>query len=208
MKNKLFDIILWIITIIFVGMVLILPDTIPIHWNINGQIDHYGSKYFCLILSFLPFLSYYGMLFTKKIDPNQNEIKARKETYEFMRKVIALLFIAIQVFFYYMILAKEANVQIGLCFILGIFLIIIGNYMPKVPQNYFLGVRTPWALKNEIVWKKTNKVGGYCFIGLGILIMIAVFLNEAGFYLIVLGCIVVVVVPMVYSYLIYQNRDR
>ena len=148
------------------------------------------------------------MLFTKKIDPNQKEIKARKETYEFMRKIIALLFIAIQVFFYYTILVKEANVQVGLCFILGIFLIIIGNYMPKVPQNYFLGVKTPWALKSEIVWKKTNKVGGYCFIGFGLLIMIAGFLNEAGFYLIVLGCIVIVIIPMVYSYLIYQNKDK
>lgn len=208
MKSKLFDIILWIITIVFVGIMLVLPDTIPIHWSLNGQIDQYGSKYFCLILSFLPLLSYYGMLFTKKIDPNQKEIKARKETYEFMRKIIALLFIAIQVFFYYTILVKEANVQVGLCFILGIFLIIIGNYMPKVPQNYFLGVKTPWALKSEIVWKKTNKVGGYCFIGFGLLIMIAGFLNEAGFYLIVLGCIVIVIIPMVYSYLIYQNKDK
>ena len=76
MKSKLFDIILWIITIVFIGIMLVLPNTIPIHWSLNGQIDQYGSKYFCLILSFLPLLSYYGMLFTKKIDPNQKEIKA------------------------------------------------------------------------------------------------------------------------------------
>ena len=44
MKSKLFDIILWIITIVFIGIMLVLPNTIPIHWRLNGQIDQYGSK--------------------------------------------------------------------------------------------------------------------------------------------------------------------
>lgn len=208
MKNKLFDIILWIVTFVFVAMIFLLPETIPIHWNLNGEVDNYGSRYFCLILSFLPIISYYGMLLTRNIDPNQKEIEARIDTYEFMRKLISSLFIAIQIFFYYMVLVKNANVQIGLCTILGIFLIAIGNYLPKVPQNYFLGVKTPWALKNDIVWKKTNKVGGYCFVGFGLLIIVAGFIKHIGFYLIVLGCLIIVIIPLVYSYFIYKKIDK
>lgn len=207
MKNKIFVIFLWIMTFVFLILVFYLPEIIPIHWGMDGQADQYGSRYFALLFVVLPVIVNYGMILTKKIDPNQNKIKIRSETYELMRKLISLMFICMGIFFYYMLFIEDAYIQNGICFILGVFLIAIGNYMPKVPQNYFLGVKTPWSLKDEIVWKKTNKIGGYCIIGLGILIIIAGWMKKEGMYLIIAGCIAVVVIPYVYSYIIYDKKE-
>ena len=30
--------------------------------------------------------------------------------------------------------------------------------MPSLKQNYFIGIKTPWTLENEMVWKKTHRI--------------------------------------------------
>lgn len=205
MKNKYFQIFLWCMTFILVGMIILLPQTVPIHWNMNGDIDHYASRYVCIILMLAPILIYYGMEFTRKVDPNQNKIKKRILTYELMKRIMALLFIVFDVSYYYMILIEDAHIQVVMCLILGLFMITIGNYMPKVPQNYFLGIRTPWTLKNEIVWKRTHKAGGYAFIVFGIAIILTGFFGEFGFYFIIFLSIIFVVYLYIYSYFIYKE---
>lgn len=33
--------------------------------------------------------------------------------------------------------------------------------MEKIKPNHYFGIKTPWNLKNEIVWKKTHRLGYY-----------------------------------------------
>ena len=50
---------------------------------------------------------------------------------------------------------------------LGILLVIVGNIMPKARMNSLCGLRTPWSMKNEVTWKKSQRFGGISFIGAG-----------------------------------------
>lgn len=35
-----------------------LPEKIPLHWNVKGEIDSYGSKNFIFLTAFLPLIIY------------------------------------------------------------------------------------------------------------------------------------------------------
>jgi uncharacterized membrane protein len=52
--------------------------------------------------------------------------------------------------------------------LLGVFLIVIGNVMPRARSNWWFGVRTPWTLSSERVWARTHRVAGYLLICAGI----------------------------------------
>ena len=56
--------------------------------------------------------------------------------------------------------------------LLGIFMIIIGNIMPKIRMNSVMGLRTKWSMKNEITWKKSQRFGGISLMVVGILIIL------------------------------------
>lgn len=205
MKNKCFQMFLWIVTIILLSMILLLPETVPIHWNISGQIDEYATRYTCIILMLEPIGIYYIMTFIKKIDPNHRKIEQRILTYELMKRILTLFLIALDIFYYYMILMNGSHIQIGICSIIGLFIMILGNYMPKVPQNFFFGIRTSWTMKNETVWKKTHKVAGYLFVVFGLVVIIAGFMKEIGFIIIMAFSIFILMILCVYSYFEYKK---
>lgn len=79
MRIRVFDGILWGVTFLLVVTVFLMPDTVPLHWDENWQIDGYGSRYMFLILAFIPMAIYYGMSLTKHIDPKKNEFGKKKE---------------------------------------------------------------------------------------------------------------------------------
>ena len=50
---------------------------------------------------------------------------------------------------------------------LGIVFIVLGNYMPLFRQNFFAGIKTPWALADEEIWNRTHRIGGRCWFACG-----------------------------------------
>ena len=208
MKKKIFDIVLWIITLFFIGGVFLMPETVPTHWDINWQVDGYGSRYYLIILALFPILVHYGMFFAKKIDPRTKNIERREKTYEIFRYGLTCFFIVLVVIFYYLTLNPHGNMKVILLSALGLLLIGMGNYMPKVPQNYFLGIKTPWTLANEYVWKKTHKIGGYSYIGVGLIILIYALFNLPYEYIVIMVLVIGdVIFCYGYSYLVFRKTE-
>ena len=73
-----------------------LPDKIPVHWNVSGEVDGYGSKYFALIFAVLPLAVYYGMNLDKRIDPKKRK-RVNKGIFDFFRNGLTLFFIGVNV---------------------------------------------------------------------------------------------------------------
>ena len=84
--------------------------------------------------------------------------------------------------------------------------ILLGNVMGRFKHNYFVGIKTPWTLANEEVWRKTHRMAGPIWVIGGIanilLTVIGVTFNGIGFIIILA---VMIVVPIVYSYIIYKK---
>lgn len=147
-----------------------LPDRVPIHWNLHGQIDGYGSKLVATLMLPLVLLGLWGLLrLLPKIDPRVENYAKFETTYDLVVNcaltVVALTHCAF--------LADVFGIPISIMRVVpaavGVLLIIIGNALPRVRPNWWFGIRTPWTLSNDRVWERTHRVSGYVFVALGVL---------------------------------------
>ena len=101
MKNRInFVLVLaWISLIAVSASYFFLPDQIPMHWNIKGEVDAYGPKYFVFFMAILPVSMYYLMNILRKIDPKYKKIEEKKDAYNLMRDITVALFVAVSVIF-------------------------------------------------------------------------------------------------------------
>jgi len=90
--------------------------------------------------------------------------------------------------------------------LVGILFIVMGNYLPQVKSNYFMGIRTPWTLSSEDVWVKTHRLSGkICFVA-GIVIFVSTFLPAYLSSDIIISMIaIIVIVPTAYSYFMFKK---
>lgn len=185
-----------------------LPMQIPIHWNINGEIDNYSSKFFAIII--LPFCIFIFDFIMKLFIINDPKKKVYPKPLMFVISLI-LPIINIIIFIIQLLQTKDNqsfSVNKVMFIFIGILFIIIGIYLPKVEQNYTIGVKIPWTLNDEKNWSKTHKVCGYTFIISGILFVIdALFISSATLstFIIIFNIGIIIIIPTAYSFFIYKN---
>ena len=195
-----------------------LPETVPIHWGFDGQADGWGSKASVLVMAALPAGMVLLMALIPKIDPHAGN-------FEKFQPVYRIFLIALTVFLCGVSWLSELTVYdvlpaaggslvsalvLGGC---GVLFVVLGNYMPRIKQNYTFGCRTPWALSDEHNWNRTQRMGGIVFVVIGIaMLLAAVFarlLGEGGTLAVLLvplfgGCIWI----YVYSYLVFIGKMK
>jgi len=186
-----------------------LPDQIPSHWNIEGEVDSYMDKEvwiwlfpgITLLLSLMfPFFS--------KIDP-------KKEKYVTFRRpwlILQMVFVGFFAYLYFISLYLTLNPTVSITpFIfggIGVLLILIGNYLGKIRQNWFLGIRTPWTLDNEEVWNKTQRVGGWSFLIAGLVIFTEAFMLWNVAWVMGIAVAVAILTPVIYSYVLHKKLTK
>ena len=187
-----------------------LPAVVPTHWNIKGEIDDYGSKATMIMIPLLlPCLIYVLLLIIPAIDPKGKLSKMGNKLYTF--KFLMTTFMSLLAMWILYSTKKQSTGNLNTILIaIGLLFLILGNYFKTIQPNYFVGIRTPWALENEMNWKATHKLAGKLWFAGGLLIMLMGFILRAKTNFIVLMCItaVLVFVPVVYSYLFYRKQKR
>jgi uncharacterized membrane protein len=63
----------------------------------------------------------------------------------------------------------------------GLFLIITGNDLPRLRPNLVWGIRTPHTLGSDEVWKRVHRLGGYIRVVMGIVVCVASLAGMPGF---------------------------
>lgn len=187
-----------------------LPEKVPMHWNIKGEIDRYGEKVELIIIPILlPLLVYIIFLVVPKIDPKNrlNKMGNKLQTIKFL---LTTLMSILALFIIYTAKNESFTNPNYMVLIIGVLYIVLGNYFKTLKANYFIGIRTPWTLEKETVWKKTHELGGKLwFIG-GIIVVIAslILRKETNFtvFLIITG--IITIIPIVYSYLTFKNEKK
>lgn len=187
-----------------------LPNKVPMHWNIKGEIDRYGDKTELIIIPFLlPLLVYLIFLVVPKIDPKNklNKMGGKLNTIKFLLTTFMSI---LALFIIYTAKNQSFTNPNYIVLLIGVLFIILGNYFKTIKPNYFIGIRTPWTLENENIWKETHKLGGKIwFIG-GILVVIFSLILDKSLnftiFLIITGLITII--PIVYSYLMYKKEIK
>ena len=212
--NKYFkESIHWIFILLpFIYLVAIynsLPQEVPIHFNFKGEADDWTDKTMLFLLpAGLGLFIYFLMLLVPSIDPKR-KIQQMGSKYFNFRLILTIFFSVLSVYLIYV--TKEGSLQNPniLVSLIGILFIMMGNYFQTVRPNYFVGIRTPWTLENEQVWKKTHRLGGKIWVAGGIIIVLLGFLikNVTAMLICFFGLIfIMVLVPIVYSYMEFQKK--
>lgn len=212
MDKRLFRILLILSLLSAAGGLILyprLPDVVPTHWNSYGQVDGHGPKYITLVLLSVPFLLTVGLRFLPVLDPRGRNYRKSPRAYNIIAAVIVLSLIAMGWFTYLPGLGVALPVDKLIAAAIGVMFIGLGNFMPQVRSNFFLGIRTPWALSNETVWRKTHRAGGIVFCLTGILMILSVFFPAGLLQKLPIAFVLLAMIGVyIYSYLVYKRLPR
>ena len=222
----------WIICILTVlstvFMLFILPETVPVHFDIAGNADRWGSKFELLILPAVLIACAFTLdplakSYRKKAEESEDE----KEKAERLSnaKVLNITGIAIMCLFFVMNIVTlyttyvqvtpennlpEIDILRVVGFIMGIMIIVLGNYMPKTRNNPNIGFRLPWTRYNDVTWNKSNRFASYVLMVAGAISAIcSLFVRGVFASLLSVGALTIaLLIIMVYAFIIYREEKR
>ena len=207
-------------TIIVLGVILLsfiigtyiyhqMPDKIASHWNAQGQVDGYMSKFWGVFL--MPFISlglFLLFVIIPKIDPLKQNIQKFRKYYD----LFIILFITFLFYLYLLTVFWNLNFRFNMIQMLlpafGILFYYIGILTENTKRNWFIGIRTPWTLSNDKVWYKTHKLGGKLFKITGIIAFLGILYQKYALLFVLVPAIIVTFYVFVYSYFEYQKQVK
>lgn len=215
MNKYLKESVLWVFIVIpYIYLATIwnkLPEEVPTNFGLDGVANGWSSR---STLIFIPGALGIGiyllMLIIPVLDPKK-KIQQMGEKYYSLRFMMTFFFSLIIINILYAINKGNINNPNMLFALFGVLFAMFGNYFQTIRPNYFIGIRTPWTLENEHVWKKTHHFGGRLWMAGGVLIAILAFLiNNKQLFSTVFGVIIflIVIVPVVFSYKEFQCENK
>lgn len=189
------------------GVYARLPQRIPSHWNLQGEVDGWMEKPWGPFMQPAIATLMLGLLWLlPRIDPRRANVERFAEDRRLLINLIILFMAVVQAATFAYALGWPVQVDRVILASVGLLFVGLGNYLPRIRSNWFMGIRTPWTLDNERVWRATHRVGGRTFVAAGLVMALAALLPAplrvwtAG-----AAIAVAVVVPLVYSYVAYRR---
>ena len=179
-----------------------LPEQIPSHWNVNGEIDGWSSKpFFVFGLPAIMLAAQWLCVLGTAADPKK--ANHSDKVMHLVLWIIPVLSIVLSAMTYMVVLGHTVRVEVIMPLIIGLIFTIIGNYLPKCKQSYTVGIKIPWTLNSEENWNRTHRFAGRLWLVCGLGIMLTALVG--GFWVFLPIVLVMVLVPTLYSYILYRK---
>jgi uncharacterized membrane protein len=179
-----------------------LPDELPIHWNMEGEVDGYASKAFAVIVMPLIFLGIHWLTaFAISTDPKKSNHSDKMIYVSF--SIIPAISVILSAITYAVGIGMDILVNAIVPMILGFTFVLIGNYLPKCKQNYTIGIKIPWTLNSEENWNKTHRLAGWVWV-IGGIIMIPL-APLCGIWVLLPVILIISIAPIVYSFILHKK---
>jgi len=186
-----------------------MPEQMPIHWNVRGEVDMMGSRFVGLFLIPLLTLGIYILIsIIPKIAVYKKHIAMFDKHLYGIKVAIVLFLSAIYIVSLLPTFGYKINIAYFILPIISALFFYVGYIIKFVKRNFFIGIRTPWTLSSGRVWDKTHKVGSVTFRINALIFLLAIFLPEYAFWIILIPLIVNVLFLIGYSYWLYQKVKK
>ncbi len=207
MKNKKTLVITSLICLlpIIVGALVYkrLPETIATHFDLNGNPDGWSSRAFA-VFGLPAILLAVNLLLPimLRADPkHENMSGALVNITIWAIPVLSLICSGLTLG---RALGYDVRIERVLPVFMGVLFILIGNYLPKTKQSYTMGIKLPWTLASEENWNRTHRLAGFLWVLGGVYFIVMSFIGWS-VPAFVLPLAVMVLLPIVYSYLLYRK---
>ena len=184
-----------------------LPERVPSHWNVRGEVDGYSSRFFGAFgLPLVNLAIYVMMLVIPSLDPKKTSYERFARAYDVIRWSIIGVMALLHVVVLMAGLGYEVDAGRVVQPAVALMVILMGNQMGRVRHNYFVGIRTPWTLANEEVWRRTHRMSGPLWVAGGLVALGATWLpTPYSFGEFMAAIIGVSLVSLVYSYVVFKQ---
>ena len=211
MKIDAFDRISMLLIFLAVGVTVVfynqMPDPVPTHFSIDGTPDGFTAKpwgAYLLVLTMLGTLVLFWLI--PVISPKGFRVDKFRRAYGIIKLTLMVFMFLINLVVIFRSISANLPIDRIMPGLVGLFFMVLGNFLGKVTKNFFIGIRTPWTLASEEVWQKTHRLGGYTFFFGGALMIIGSLLNLGGAWLmaVIIGA---AGIPVLYSLMIYNKVE-
>ncbi len=188
-----------------------LPEQIPMHWNFAGEVDSWGSKTDGLgMLPLLNIFLYILFLVLPRLDPKRENYSLFDGAYYTIRLMIHLFIASMLVVTVVYSLGYDVNISRFVINYILILFIVIGNVLGNVRYNYTIGIRMPWTLASEHVWRKTHRFASKLWVSSSLITIFTGLLlgEEILKYLFMANIGVIIIIPTVYSYRVFREEKN
>ena len=191
-----------------------LPETVAMHFDLQGNPDRYGSKnelwFTAALLAGISVGIYLLVTNLHRIDPKRQAKDIKDKSFSIAITVVIFLS---AIHFLIIYSSIEGRIKFGPGFIfaaVALLFAVLGNYMYNIKPNYFIGMRLPWTLENEDNWKKTHHLAGRLWFYAGIVMAVTCLLLPPGMAFIVFltGTLLITLIPAVYSYRLFAKAKK
>lgn len=205
----------WIAPLLIVAMTVFgfaawpsLPDQIESHWGISGQADDTMSRTLAVLLMPLLTAGIWALLaFLPRIDP-------RRENYESFGLLIINTVVGVMAAIHIAVIANGRGWSVPVARVaivaVSLELAVIGNELGRLRPNWFAGIRTPWTLSDDEVWRRTHRVGGRLFVAAGLILAIlgAFAPYNVIFIAMIAGMVGIALGLAAYSYVLWRRKQN
>ena len=188
----------------------LLPEQIPTNWQVDGSVAYSPKIQIWLLYAMMPL---FAVLFDilPRIDPRKNHY--RKFALYYGRFCI---FLEIFLLILRGIILSESfypgRLSVGriIMVLLGILLMWLGNMMPKLKSNYYMGIKTPWTLSDDDIWLRTHRLGGKTMFAAGAMLLIfgRFLATKRGMPIALSGILLAAFLPALMSYVWWKQKQN
>lgn len=179
-----------------------LPDTVVTHWGFNNEPNGWSPKWMaCFGIPLI--MAAINVVLSVVTDKEDTAVRTSKTVMSIARWTVPVLSMLLVPMMLYSALGVPFDVEKIASAIVGLLLIVIGNYLPKCRRNKYVGIRLPWTLESDENWDKTHRLGGYVWMLGGLIMAIASWIGKPQITLIVL--LVIILIPTVYSFILHRR---
>jgi uncharacterized membrane protein len=186
-----------------------LPPTVATHWNLRGTPDGFSSRFMAAAIGPVVILGL-TLLFRvlPRFDPRRENYAKFLGTYWLFANAVIAFMLIIHAVVLATGLGYSVRIDRLMPLFIGLLFVVIGNYLTRVEPNWFVGIRTPWTLSSDAVWRKTHRTGGWLMVIGGLALATGAVLPAGALLPLLIGVIVLIaVVPIVQSYVLWK-RDQ
>lgn len=185
----------------------IAPDSLPVHFDLSGNVDRTGSKLEGLFaIPTVAVALYLVLRFLPRLDPARENYTSFAGVYSTLRLTLLVMLALIDLAILLPLVGVQVNQAAAIRLLVGGLFIVLGAMMGKIRPNWFVGIRTPWTLASKESWVKTHRVGGWVFILAGLVFIASLPLPSTPALVISFGALAVGLVwIIVYSYLAWRK---
>lgn len=188
----------------------LFPPLVPSSWNLTGQINHYSPAWLsAFLLPSITIIIYLLFLILPKCDPKLQDVKNFEHSYHHLKDIIIVFILAIYFLNSFKALSYPIDLSFWTLLLVAFLFFYIALILPKLPINWFFGIRTPWTLKSKYVWQKTHLFSKKLFIIASILLALSS-ISPSYFksFFLFSSLLLVIIFPLFYSLIIYRKEKK